>query len=190
MNAHAFDRLQAASRRRPAFRSGFTLLELMIALAVAALIMAVGLPAFVHAMKKEGLRKAVSDIVEGCSSARVQSILRGVPMEFVLRAEDGQMAVQQAKLEGNVWASSSASAGGEAETAPRAAPFSRQLADDVGIKLLFVNLQDHMELPEARVRFYPNGKSDEFAVVLFSTSGETKIMLDMVTGQADVEVLR
>ena len=65
---------------------GFTLLEIMVALAIAAVIMAVGIPTFVKATRKEGLRKAVSDLMEGCSEARTQAILKGVPVELVIQA--------------------------------------------------------------------------------------------------------
>jgi hypothetical protein len=53
-----------------------------------------------------------------------------------------------------------------------------------------VNFKDQMENPETRVRFFANGTSDEFTVVIFSEEGERKISLDVITGLSDVEVLR
>jgi prepilin-type N-terminal cleavage/methylation domain-containing protein len=64
-------------------RRGFTLIEIMIVISIMMVVMTIGIPAFVRALDKQGLRKAVSDVVEGCSHARSQAILRGVPMEFV-----------------------------------------------------------------------------------------------------------
>ncbi len=171
----------------------FTLIEIMLAISIGAIIMAIGLPAFVNAMRKEDLRKAVSEVVEGCSHARAQAILKGVPMEFVIRAEDGSLSVQPARLRnsGEPFGKEASQVGqSAAESATLPSGFSSQLPSDVGVKLVYVNLQDKMELPEARVRFFPNGTSDEFTVILFSTKGEKKISLDLVTGLADVETLR
>jgi hypothetical protein len=47
-----------------------------------------------------------------------------------------------------------------------------------------------MEFPEARVRFFPNGTCDEFTVILSSATAEQQVSLDVVTGLADVKVIR
>lgn len=171
----------------------FTLLELMIVIAITGIMLATALPPFVRAMNKEGIRKAVSDMVEGCSHARTEAILKGVPTELVIRAEDGQISVQQLTRR----AGQRSLAGGRflddegtGEVRSPITPFSRHLADDVAINLLYVNFRDMMEFPEARVRFYPNGTCDEFTVILLAPTGEQKISVDVVTGLADVEVLR
>ena len=171
----------------------FTLIEIMLAISIAGIIMAIGLPAFVNAMRKEDLRKAVSEVVEGCNHARAQAILKGVPMEFVIRAEDGNLSVQPARLRdgGEAFGRDASQIGqSAAESTSIPSGFSSQLPSEVGVKLIYVNFRDKMELPEARVRFFPNGTSDEFTVILFSTKGEKKISLDLVTGLADVETLR
>jgi len=166
---------------------GFTLIELMLAISIAAIVMAIGLPGWVKALKKEGLRKAVSDVVEGCSHARAQAILKGVPMEFVLRAEDGSISVQPARLARGEGAGSGQSSG---DVGTFSGNFTGQLPNDVGVKLIYVNFEDKMELPEARVRFFPNGTCDEFTVILFAPSGEKKISADIITGLAEVETIR
>jgi len=175
-----------ASRRSPlAYSLGFTLIELMLAISIAAIVMAIGLPGWIKALKKEGLRKAVSDVVEGCSHARAQAILKSVPMEFVLRAEDGSISVQPARLPRGEGVGDDPSGGSSS-----GANFSGQLPSDVGVKLIYVNFQDKMELPEARVRFFPNGTCDEFTVILFSPSGEKKISADIITGLTEVDTIR
>ncbi len=68
--------------------------------------------------------------------------------------------------------------------------FKANLPDDIAVKLLFVNFVDLMEDPEAHVRFFPNGTSDEFTIILSSATAEQKISLDVITGLADVEVIR
>jgi prepilin-type N-terminal cleavage/methylation domain-containing protein len=172
--------------------SAFTLIELMIVIGIVAIIMATGVPAFVHAMRKEGLRKAVSDVVEGCSHARAQAILHGVPTELVIRAEDGQISVRpmavrtaEPSQEGGGQPASGSSGNASAVTTFRA-----NLPDDIAIKFLFVNFEDQMEFPETHVRFFPNGTCDEFTLILSAASGEQKISLDVITGLADVTVIR
>jgi Tfp pilus assembly protein FimT len=162
----------------------------MLAISIAAIVMAIGLPGWIKALKKEGLRKAVSDVVEGCSQARAQAILKGVPMEFVLRAEDGSISVQAARLSRGEAVGSGQSGEGSGSAGEFAGSFSGQLPNDVGVKLIYVNFQDKMELPEARVRFFPNGTCDEFTVILFSPSGEKKISADLITGLTEVDTIR
>jgi prepilin-type N-terminal cleavage/methylation domain-containing protein len=174
-------------------RHGFTLIEIMIVISIVAIIMATGIPAFVRAMHKDKLRKAVSDLVEGCSHARAQAILKGVPMELVIRAEDGHITVQPAQTASTDESFSSTESQADPSSVPAAsapASFSAQIPDNVAFKLIDVNFQDQMEQPETRVRFFANGTSDEFTVVIFSEEGERKISLDVVTGLSDVEVLR
>jgi prepilin-type N-terminal cleavage/methylation domain-containing protein len=170
---------------------GFTLIEIMIVLSIVAIVLATGVPSMLRSLEKEGLRKAQSDLVEACSHARAQAILSGVPMELVIRAEGNQVSVQPlrpattAKPEAELH-------NPEGEVPPKPAPkdFSARLDEDIGIRLLYVNFKDHMESPEARVRFFPNGTSDEFTIMFFSPQGERKLSLDIVTGLADVEVIR
>jgi prepilin-type N-terminal cleavage/methylation domain-containing protein len=170
---------------------GFTLIEIMIVLSILAIVLATGVPSLLRSLEKEGLRKAQSDLVEACSHARAQAILSGVPMELVIRAEGNQVSVQPLSAVAAM-KSESESENFEAATPPKAAPknFSARLDEDIGIRLLYVNFKDHMESSEARVRFFPNGTSDEFTIMFFSPQGERKLSLDIVTGLADVEVIR
>lgn len=171
--------------------AGFTLMELMIVVALAGILVAAGLPPFVRALKKEGIRKAVSDVVEGCSHARTQAILKGVPTELVIRAEDGQISVQPLARRTQESASDPMFDDDPSRaTRAQISPFTRYLESDVAINLLYVNFQDMMEFPEARVRFFPNGTCDEFTIIVLAPSGEQKVSVDVVTGLADVEVLR
>ena len=170
---------------------GFTLIELMIVMGIVAIIIATGVPPFVNAMRKEGLRKAVSDVVEGCSHARAQAILRGVPAELLIRAEDGEISVRQSQPRRSADAFDDGGSVGEPGTAQQSvSAFRANLPDDIAVTLLYVNFQDQMEFPETRVRFFPNGTCDEFTVILSSATGEQKVSLDIVTGLAEVMVIR
>jgi prepilin-type N-terminal cleavage/methylation domain-containing protein len=170
---------------------GFTLIELMIVIGIVAIIVATGVPPFVRALRKEGLRKAVSDVVEGCSHARAQAILHGAPAELVIRAEDGQITVRPlstASRSGD--AGESALNSGVASRSGALSAFKANLPDDIAVSFLYVNFKDQMENPEARVRFFPNGACDEFTMILSATTGEQKISLDVITGLANVTTIR
>jgi prepilin-type N-terminal cleavage/methylation domain-containing protein len=142
----------------------FTLIEIMIVVAIIGIIMAMGVPSIVRTMRKEGMRKAVSDLVEACSEARATAILSGTKTDLVIRPQDRKVS------------------GGT---------FSATFPDNVWIAILGVNFIQYEEAEEARVHFYPNGTSDEFTIVLKSNDSEAqKINLEVVTGLANVEVLR
>ena len=132
----------------------------------------------------------MSDIVEGCSHARARAILQGVPTEFVIRAEDGNLSIQTAAVRrGRPSKAGQHADSQDATEKPTAAlAFSSQLGEDVIVRFLDVNFKDHMELPE-RGSVLSNGTSDEFAIVIETrTAAENR--LEVVTGLADVQVLR
>lgn len=144
--------------------SAFTLVEVMVVVAVIGVIMAMGIPSIVRSVRKEGMRKAVSDMVEACSDARANAILSGSTSDLVIRPQDRTIS---------------------------AGKFSATLPDNVWIEILGVNFVELQEAEEARVHFYPNGTSDEFTVVLKSDEAKAeKISLEVVTGLADVEELK
>lgn len=142
---------------------GFTLIEIMIVIAIMGLVLAVGVPSIFRAAEKDSLRAVVTGIVEACSMARAQAILSGQTQELIIRPLDGTV-----------------SAPGMSE--PVVIP------NFVQIELLGVNFVELQTAEEARVRFFPNGTSDEFTIVLRSDKNEwRKISLETVTALADVE---
>jgi prepilin-type N-terminal cleavage/methylation domain-containing protein len=170
---------------------GFTLVELMVVIGLIALVMAMGMPSILQTLKKEPLRQGVSDLVEGLSAARAQAILDGVPAEFVLRSLDKSMWVARARHpDAANEVSSAAGDGPVSSSTPGVRPFFAQLQPDVFPSLVEVNLRSQMDTEEARVRFYPNGTSDEFTILLESRAGARKVSLDSITALADVEVVR
>jgi prepilin-type N-terminal cleavage/methylation domain-containing protein len=170
---------------------GFTLMEIMMVVAIGLVVLATGLPPFVRGMKKEGLRRAVSDLVEACSHARAQAILKGKPVELTIRSEDGLISVGALRTSsGQESGLSETFQHGPGVSSTEVSAFSAHLPEQVAFKLIYVNFVDMSPYPEARVRFFPNGTSDEFTVILYAETGEQKISLDVVTAVADVEVLR
>ena len=175
--------------RRP--DAGFTLVEIRIVVAIIAVVFAMGAPGFVQVLQKGPIRQAVSDVVEALGQARAQAILRGVPVEFRLT---GEGAVE-------VWASNDHGRGPQpdlpdasveetADVGPPAKVFSARLHPDIAVTLLELNFRSQMETEETRVRFYPNGTSDDFTVVLESGGEIHRIWLDPITALTDLEKMR
>jgi len=179
--------------RRPGFRfrarSGFTLIEIMVVVGILAMVLALGMPPFLRSLKKDPLRKAVSDITDACGDARAKAILLGVPTELVIRG-GGELSV--AAVPESEAGSSALSEEPAAQPAAlsKSQLFSAHLQEDVAITLLYVNLKDQMQTEAAHVHFYPNGTSDEFTIVLQAQGGVRKISLECVTALATVEVIR
>jgi hypothetical protein len=71
----------------------------------------------------------------------------------------------------------------------RSTEFSARLSSELVIELLDVNFLPLKNADEARVRFYPNGTSDEFTIVVQHGGQWRKISLDIVTGLAELQVL-
>lgn len=184
------------SKRQP---GGFTLIEILIVVAIMAICLGIGVPTIFRNTRKDPLRQAVSDIMEACTDARAQAILHGHPFDFVLRADGGAISVVKATIpsvfEPNSQPSSpvgsrSTSAFSSQPAAART-PFSARLGEDVIVEVIFLNLRDQMEAAETHVRFHPNGMSDELRIILnWRQQKRTMITVDPITGIPDMEVLQ
>jgi prepilin-type N-terminal cleavage/methylation domain-containing protein len=145
-------------------RGAFTLIEIMIVVAIIGIIMTMGIPSIVHAFKKEGMRKAVGDVVDACNATRAEAILKGTDATLTFHPRDGTL-----------------SGGGVSATFP----------ENVSIEILGVNFVDLKDADEAKVVFHKNGTCDEFTIVLTSADMQAeKISLEVVTGLTDTEVLK
>ena len=175
---------------RPRSHHGFTLIEIMVVVGIAALVMATAVPFIWSTLKKDPMRQATSDVVEACSHARARAIFSGSPTELVFHPQARTVSIQAAPNPGP-----SAQNGDGGQAAPQsptlpgnAANFSAHISDDVFIEELAVNFLPLKDAEEARVRFYPNGTSDEFTVILnYRGTQLRKISLDVITGLADVD---
>jgi prepilin-type N-terminal cleavage/methylation domain-containing protein len=152
-------------RGRP-FQRGFTLIEIMMVVAIIGLTLTMGLPAFLRVLKKEGLYKAEYELVEACTKARRAAIMNNEKTYLVIHPMDGTFEV------------------------PGAYP-GAQFPNDVAIEILGVNFIQLERADQAKICFFPNGTSDEFTIVLHTPGGGyRKISLDTVTALPDIEDLR
>jgi prepilin-type N-terminal cleavage/methylation domain-containing protein len=155
----------SSARSRPARAGAFTLIEILIVLGIVGLILTMGVPAFVKAVHKEGMRKAESDLLEACQKARAGAILKadGKPQELILRPFDGTFE------------------------APGAFPLTA-LPADVSFQAISVNDMARDQDDVVVVRFFSRGTSDDFTVVIRNDKDGSlcTVWLDPVTALADL----
>ena len=145
---------------------GFTLVEVMMVVAIIGLTLTMGLPSFVRTIHRQGIGKAEYELFEACTEARRAAIMNNEKTFLVIHPLLGTFEVSGAF--------------------PQA-----QLPNDVIIDILGVNFIQFEKADEARVCFFPNGTSDEFTIVLHTPGGGyRKISLDTVTALPDIEDLR
>jgi prepilin-type N-terminal cleavage/methylation domain-containing protein len=146
--------------------SAFTLVEIMLVVAIIGLTLTMGLPSFLRALKREGMGKAERDLVKACEDARSAAIMHNQPTYLVLRPMDRTFSVPGAF---------------DAVEIPK----------DVDLETIGINFVEVKGEDEARVRFNPNSTSDEFTVLLHGSDGSLReIDLDVVTALPAVKVLR
>jgi prepilin-type N-terminal cleavage/methylation domain-containing protein len=148
------------------FPRGFTLIEVMMVVAILGLTLTMGLPGFLHVLQREGMRKAEYEMLEACKEARRAAIMNNQKTFLVIHPLQKTFEVSGAYPQ-------------------------KQLPNDVGIDILGVNFIQFEQADDARVCFFPNGTSDEFTIVLHSSGGAyRKIYLDTVTALPEIEDIR
>ena len=162
---HAMCELKRRERRAPlAVRvtSAFTLIEIMVVVAIMGVIMAMSIPSVMMAMRQESVRKAANDLKEACQTVRGRAIMSGQMTTLTFHPRDRKFD------------------GGEG--------ISGLLPNDVTIEMVAVNLREYKEEDTVTVRFFPNGTSDEMTVVYRSAKNEwRRINLEVTTGLPAVE---
>jgi prepilin-type N-terminal cleavage/methylation domain-containing protein len=145
---------------------GFTLIEIMMVVAIIGLTLTMGLPSFYHSLHKEGMAKAESELVEACQNARRDAIMGNHTAELVINPLEGTFLVPGAYDQ-------------------------KELSGDVRIDILGVNFIDLTKAEQARVHFFPNGTSDEFTIIISSAGGAVReIDLDTIAALPVVKTIR
>jgi len=177
----------------PRHGRAFTLLELMMVVAIIGLLMTIGVPAILRTMHQEPLRKAVNDIMNICSHARAQAILHNVTTTVVFHPRSGEVALTSIASTNSTDDSAppdEPTDGTKTSAIDTSALNSTQFADSVTMDMLDINLVEYKDANEARVRFFPNGTSDEMTLILHSGDQYRKITLEVTTGLASMEVIQ
>ena len=147
----------------PSSRSrGFTLIEIMVVVAIMGLIMAMGVPSLLASLKKEGMRRAISDLQDVCSEARGEAIMQNRTVAVTFHPGDGTFATDATSGSGQV--------------------SSSVLPKGVFFAMLDINHMDFGGSDVAWVRFFPDGTCDEMTIVLHDKDQWRKITLEYSTG--------
>ena len=162
-------------------RGAFTLIEIMVVVALMGLIATMAIPNIYQLSKKEGMRRAVSDLKDVCDNARARAILRGKAVDVIFHPVERRFEVGEtaAPVSTNLEAE-----GAAAKPAPSPGTgLAGVIPDDIRLEMLDVNLLEYSQSEWTRVRFYPNGTSDEMTVIFHSDKGEfRKLTLEPTTG--------
>jgi prepilin-type N-terminal cleavage/methylation domain-containing protein len=148
----------------------FTLIELMMVVAIVGLMMAMGIPAIMSVLHEGPLRKAVNDTMDIFAMARSQAILRSTKTRVVFHPRTGQVA-----YDGPVDPSAPPRQVG------RKPVTSTQYDSSVAVEDLSINLMDYGASDAAWVFFYPNGTCDEMRLVLVANGEYRVITLEPTT---------
>ena len=164
---------------------GFTLIEIMVVVAIIGIVMAMGIPSILSGLKREGIRKATADLLEACEKARAQAIVNGVTTAVQFHPFSGDFSVGTGGSETySIQADSASQTGGGARMV---GGFSARLPDSVKFEMLDVNLVEYSAADEALVRFFPNGTCDEMVAILLSDQNERRVVsLEITTAMPSV----
>ena len=163
-------------------RAGFTLIELMVAIAIGALMMMVAIPAF-RSAKKAPVVRAAQDFLEACRQARARAVLTGQPMDVLVTVNDRttEISVVPAPM----------GPGGVGTATLSGAPlFRAEFPEDVAFRTLVINQRNAVAgaTEAAAMRFFPNGTSDALEAELQWQRREIlRLRSDLVTGIVELE---
>jgi len=182
--------------RIPHPASAFTLIEIMVAIGIVAVILTISFPFMTQQLHKDSMRQAVKDITDACREARQRAILNGTTTE--VRIRPGDRTISAIESGGGASPSFGAAAfteDGEPKVQHRGGGgtiFTAKLSDHIWFEYIGVNIdEDIRDREEISASFYSNGTSDAIALLIKSDRGEVrKIIVDVVTGVPDVETLR
>lgn len=147
---------------------GFTLIEIMVVVSIIGLIVAVGVPTLYAVFKREGMSKVTEDLKEVCSNARARAIMGGTETALIFHPLEKRFEVE---------------GGAASPNGVQRAASAGQIPESINIEMLDVNLLEYRESEFVRVRFFPNGTSDELTLILHSDKDEwRKFTLEVTTG--------
>ncbi len=143
----------------------------MLVVALIALISTTAIPSIYQLSKKEGMRRAVQDLLTVCENARARAVFSGKPVAIVFYPPERRFGIS-----GSVAAPVDLETG-EPKPAPEpdAAPgtgLTGIIPEDITLEMLDVNQLEYKDSETAVVWFFPNGTCEELTMNYRSSNGE------------------
>ena len=161
-------------------KRAFTLVELMVVLAVLGLIIGISIPSFRSFFKKAPLEQAISDVEGMCRQARSDAIINKRTMELVLNDSEESVVLRSAA---RTVMGVDPETGGEANLVEQGEVLDRvELAAD--LQIIEPLDEDFVGLLE--LRFYPNGTAEPVDLRVTDGNEAYILSLDPVTGHTTV----
>jgi prepilin-type N-terminal cleavage/methylation domain-containing protein len=158
--------------RQQTSATAFTLIEIMVVVAIIGLMAAIGMPSIMRALQKDGMRKALNDVQDVCFTARQGAIVGKQTTSVMFFPQQGRFGVEGVSAQSSVTTTNAHSGKVTGSSLP----------DGIHFAMLDIFHKDYAESDWARVYFYPDGTSDEAVIVLTGRGQTEKITLDYVTG--------
>ena len=166
--------------------AGFTLVEMMVVVAIMGLLLGLAVLNFRAISQKEPLEQAVSDVEGLCRRARSEAIVKSRAMDLTIDSGTGQLllstaphAINSPDLETGVLTSTVEDAVVVDQTS---------LPTDVEMEIVIPEDIMDSETPGVVViRFYPNGTAEPLqGLIVLPGEGVYTMILDPVTGRLNV----
>ena len=166
--------------------AGFTLVEIMVVVAIMGVLLGLALMNFQAVNQKEPLEQAVSDLEGLCRRARSEAIVKSRPMDLSLDSEAGQFRLSTAPHALNAPDPESGLLVATVEEAIQMDQAS--LPSDVEFEIVVPEVVNDLDSTGVvTIRFYPNGTAEPLeAMMLMPGEGVYTLVLDPVTGRLNV----
>jgi prepilin-type N-terminal cleavage/methylation domain-containing protein len=168
------------------FKAAFTLVEIMVVLAIMGLVLGLAVINFRAINQKEPLEQAVSDVEGLCRRARSEAIVKSRPMDLIIDSGSGLLRLATAPNSVNTLDPESGVLMATIEEA--VAIDQASLPSNVELEIVVPEDALDSETPGVVViRFYPNGTAEPLeALIMMSDEGVYTMVLDPVTGRLRV----
>ena len=140
--------------------AGFTLIELMVCLALVAVTLAMASPLLMHMQSGFAFRGAARDLADQMGQARARAIDKGRPAEFAIDLATGIYRGRPDR--------------------------TRRLPSGIQLTMLTVD-GERIGRSAGAIRFFPDGSSTGGGLELVQDSRRLDVLVDWVTGRITVE---
>ncbi len=166
---------------------GFTLVELMVVVAIMGILLGMAVINFRAINQKEPLEQAVSSVEGMCRRARSEAIIKSRPIDFTLDSSSGLLRLATAPHAVNAPDPKTGLLAAKVEEVVMLDQAS--LPPEVELEIVVPEANLESETPGVVViRFYPNGTAEPLqALMIMTGEGVYTLVLDPVTGRMKVQ---